>query len=105
FKADVLVMFSNYETFCVAVPEALACGLPVITSDAGGIMSYFSDDLGFVVPKGDSAALAEAIIAFFSGDRSFDPDHLRKFVVDRFAAEKICEMLHEIYHAALSAKK
>src|SRR5690606_37336918 len=83
-NCDALVMFSNYETFCVTIPEALACGKPVITSDAGGVLSYMNSSLGIVVPKMNISALAAAMTEMSLNHRQYDPDILRAFVVERF---------------------
>jgi glycosyltransferase involved in cell wall biosynthesis len=101
--ADALIMFSNFESFCVAVPEALACGKPVITSDAGGIMSYFTRELGLVVPAGDTVALAQAIVELSQRRQDFDPQFLRGFVVDRFTPRVVGDLLHEVYQKVTTA--
>lgn len=45
--------------------EALACGIPAICSDIGGIQSYMRDGMnGYLFPPGDSSALAQRIMAF-----------------------------------------
>lgn len=99
-RADALVMFSNYETFCVAVPEALACGVPVITSDAPGIMSYFRTDFGYVVNRNNESALSRSIVDLYTGERTFDPEKMRAFVTERFSPEAVGAQLDEIYKAA-----
>jgi glycosyltransferase involved in cell wall biosynthesis len=43
------------------VAEALAHGLPVISTATGGIPDLVADDAGLLVPSGDAAALAAAI--------------------------------------------
>ncbi len=100
-KSDALIMFSNYETFCVAVPEALACGKPVITSNAGGIMSYMNEELGCIVPVGDVNALAGSLIDFPQTQKRFDPLKLRQFVVDNFSVPVVAQKLQTIYSSVL----
>ena len=61
--ADLFVMSSVKEGLGTAVLDALALGLPVVATRAGGIPeSVFHDRTGRLVPPGDSAALAKEII-------------------------------------------
>lgn len=63
-QADIYVMSSNLEGLPLAVLEALACGLPIITTRAGGVVDIVRQgENGFVTPVGNAEALAEAMIA------------------------------------------
>jgi glycosyltransferase involved in cell wall biosynthesis len=58
-SADVLVFPSLTDTFGLAMIEALACGVPVIASDVGGLPEVIRDgEVGFLCPLGDVAAMA-----------------------------------------------
>jgi glycosyltransferase involved in cell wall biosynthesis len=46
-----------------ALGEALACGLPVVATDAGGVREYVDESCGTLAPAGDADALAAAILA------------------------------------------
>lgn len=62
--ADVYVMASRQEGFPVAPLEAMACGLPVVTTDAPGLAEIVvgaAKPVGFLVPREDPAALANAL--------------------------------------------
>jgi glycosyltransferase involved in cell wall biosynthesis len=68
--ADVLVLPSRTETYGLVVTEALARGLPVISSDVGGVRQALGDDRngglpGLLVPPDDPAALAAALRRWF----------------------------------------
>lgn len=57
--ADVFVMPSHYESFGLAALEALACGTPVVASNAGGLAFIIEDGRsGLLVPPNDPPALA-----------------------------------------------
>jgi len=62
--ADVYVTTSRLEGMPVAPLEAMACGLPVISSDAHGLADIFErgeDDGGIVTPMEDVEAIASAL--------------------------------------------
>lgn len=57
---DVATCCSRYaESFALVLAEAMACGVPCVTTDMPGPVSVVGD-LGYVVPIGDAAALARA---------------------------------------------
>jgi glycosyltransferase involved in cell wall biosynthesis len=59
-RATVAVVPSVYEGFGLPVGEAMACGVPVI-STTGGALPEVVGDAGVLVPPADSAALAGAM--------------------------------------------
>jgi glycosyltransferase involved in cell wall biosynthesis len=60
-KANCLVMFSRDENFPCVIVEALCCGLPVISSDAGGCAEAIDVQNGIVVSARDEAQLFMAV--------------------------------------------
>lgn len=59
-EADVFVLPSRCDSFGMVVPEALACGLPVIVSDNVGARDMVQEGVnGWVVPAGSVRALAD----------------------------------------------
>jgi glycosyltransferase involved in cell wall biosynthesis len=102
-NSHAMLLFSNYETFCLAAVESLACGRPVITSNAGGILSYMNESFGMVVPMGDEQALANAMIDFGRNKSQFDAVAMRDYAVKNFSVEVIAGKLEEVYAAVLKA--
>lgn len=65
-ETDLVVVPSRIETYGMVVPEALACGVPVIVTTAGGLpetlgLAEDGRGPGLVVPAGDPAALADVL--------------------------------------------
>lgn len=78
-ECDVFVFPSFFEGFGLVLLEAMACGLPIIATDATAAPDIISDGReGFVTAAGDAAALAAAI-------RTFSRDPRRSTVMGRAA--------------------
>jgi glycosyltransferase involved in cell wall biosynthesis len=66
---DVFVLSSDYEGSPLSVIEAMASGLPIVSTAAGGVPDLFRIGReGFMVPPGDVQGLSEAM-AFLMGNR------------------------------------
>lgn len=59
-RANVAIVPSEYEGFGLPAAEAMASGIPLISSD-GGALPEVVGDAGIVVPVGDSNAIADAV--------------------------------------------
>lgn len=83
---SVAVSLSNSESFGVVAVEAMACGCPVVVSDADGFTEVVEDGVtGFIVPRRSPEAAAEAIQRFMD-----DP-----FLRDRMGAsgrDRVCRL-------------
>ncbi len=96
---DVAVMPSLVEGFPNALGEAMACGLPCIASDAGDARDVLAGH-GEIVPAGDVATLAEAMIR---GHR-LEPSRRRSIglgararIADRYSLERMTESYASVY--------
>jgi len=69
-QMDVACFPSESESFGVAAVEAMACGVPVITSDASGFTEIVENfKCGFIIPKRDTNAFADKMLEMFYMDK------------------------------------
>ena len=69
YRSSVFVLPSHFEGFGMALSEALARGLPVISTTGGAIPYTVPPDAGILVPPGDHESLAEAIAQLLGAPR------------------------------------
>ena len=99
-ESDAVLLFSRKENFPCVIAEAWATGIPVITSDVGGIAEHFDDERGILVDSGDEKALAEAILSL---DRVWNKEAIRKYAEDHFSVEAVTKAYTKAYNIALDS--
>ena len=60
-NGDVFLLFSHYEGLPCSIVEAWACGIPVLSSDVGGISEYLDESNGRLVTAGNENELVQAM--------------------------------------------
>jgi glycosyltransferase involved in cell wall biosynthesis len=96
--ADFFVLPSKSgEGLPLVALEAMACGLPVVATNVGGISEIITKDYGKVVPPDAPDALAEAVLEFSHRELSALKNELRTMIEQRYSWDKNVERLIEIY--------
>jgi len=100
-QLDIVVHASTQpEPFGLAIVEAMACGKPVIVSQAGGAMELFTDNYDAVgVPPGKAIALATAILDLLDHPEKCQTmaKNARQTVIQRFNQTNLGEQIWQIY--------
>jgi N-acetyl-alpha-D-glucosaminyl L-malate synthase BshA len=104
-SADAFVLNSTLEGMPLVLLEAMSCGLPVITTPAGGIPELVRRGKDGMVTKGfEQNEMAEAIIELLENDdlRKEFAKAGRKRVVDSFSVEKVLPLYEKVLEKARS---
>lgn len=96
-SADAFVLASEHETFGVVCIEALASGVPVVATRSGGTEDIIDDQLGYLVPANDAAALAIAMERIKKMAHSYDPEKLHGIAHQRFGPDAVCRKYQNIF--------
>ena len=115
-NASIFCFLSSHgEGMPNAVLEAMAMGLPIVSSDAGGLRDVLCDgETGFVLQPERSGSLGTRFCAEAVADRiekiASDPDlydrisaHNQLLAQQRFAAAKVAQRLESIYRQVLTS--
>lgn len=104
-EADVFLLSSLSEGISNAALEAMACGLPVVTTDCGGMREAIEDGVeGFVVPVRDPGAIADALarLAENPESRRSMGQAARRRAVREFDLEHQIERWAELCHQTVA---
>jgi teichuronic acid biosynthesis glycosyltransferase TuaC len=96
--ADFFVLPSKSgEGLPLVALEAMACGLPVIATNVGGIREILMKDYGKLLPPNNPELLAKAILEFSDIDFSSRKKEMRAIMEEKYSWDKNVERLIEIY--------
>jgi glycosyltransferase involved in cell wall biosynthesis len=100
--ADVSVVPSRNEAFGLVALEALACGTPVVATDAGGLPDFINERVGTLVPVDEPDSLAQAIIAEIeNGAKRIKGAYASQYALDHFTWAQQVTKIVKLYEGAL----
>lgn len=94
--ADVFALTSLHESGPIVIEEALACGVPIVTTDVGRVREFIkNDNVGRIVDR-DEKEFAVALKEMINMDREKTRNACRKVAMD-FSFEKTANKTIEVY--------
>ncbi|MCG3707690.1 glycosyltransferase family 4 protein [Aliarcobacter butzleri] len=99
-NSDIFILTSNYDNYPNVVFEAMACGLPVIGTDVGGIPSQVIDkETGYLVELNNIEQLKNKMLELSSNKKLREKmgNNGRERVEKEFSWDKSAEQLEKIY--------
>ncbi len=98
--SDLKLLLSEKESFGLVLLEAMACGVPCIGTNIGGIPEVIKDQVsGFLVEVGDIQEASEKALAVLE-DKQLSKrltDHALKMVETAFSSQRIVSQYERIY--------
>lgn len=99
-QSDCFLLFSRYENAPVVLSECLSVGLPVISSNAGGILEMIDHECGILVPAQDEQALAQAMVQMLENRNTYHTDIIRK-EGNKYSYQNVGQQLLDIYQRTI----
>ena len=93
-NADLFISVAMEEGFCYAIPEAMYCGTPVISSNIDGIPCDIPDLILFESENSDE--LSGAIKTVYDKKYKFDKKKVKKYLEDNYSADMWAKKVLEI---------
>jgi glycosyltransferase involved in cell wall biosynthesis len=104
-SGDLAVIPSLMEATSVAALEAMACELPVVASDVGGLPEIVNGQVGGLFEAGNPEALARAVLGLLDeGDLAGKGASARERVIARWSNDRLAERHLEIYSDLLGGR-
>jgi glycosyltransferase involved in cell wall biosynthesis len=95
--ADALVLFSRFENMPCVVLEALCAGLPVVSTNVGGIHEVVDASNGILLPEGDVEALANAMKKIMQQRNNYNSHNISESARAKFGYDTIGKEISDIY--------
>ena len=106
--ADVFALSSDFDNSPNVVLEAMACGLPIVTTDVGGVRDFVSDRTGgSVVAPNDAGALAAGLEKYLTSPAAAESagSYNRLRATTEFSWRTSALRLLDVYHRVVAARR
>jgi len=101
-KANLFILASRFEAFGVVLIEAMSTGCPVISTYSGGPESIVKPGSGILVEPEDIKQLENAMEKIYLNYEKYNPQQIRKEVVDNYAMGVIRDKYHQLIKEILN---
>ena len=95
-QSDCFLFFSRYENAPVVLSECMATGLPILSSNAGGIPEMVDQQTGMLVPSEDEKALADAMNTMLTHRHRFSKENINEYG-KKYTYQTVGKQLSNLY--------
>ncbi len=100
-QSSALIMFSRFESLPCVILEALCCGLPVVSSDAGGIPEVINEQNGILVKSENKTQLKEAMKKMVDNYTFYNRKSISEDAVDQYSFTVVGKKIVEVYNSII----
>jgi L-malate glycosyltransferase len=100
-KSDLYIVSSRVETANVSMLEAMACGIPVVSTRCGAPETLLDDSVSITVPSENPKAMAEAILTMSNTIGDYKKEELREFVIRNYSKKAVADKMINAYQNAI----
>lgn len=100
-SADCFVLFSDFENQPCVLAEAMASGLPFISTDVGGVHEFFPNEGAWLIEKGNVQQLTDIMQSLILNNPTIDKAKLSNYARENFESSYISQKINKIYNDCL----
>ncbi len=95
--ADVFLLPTAHETFCVSAAEAVAVGLPVVMTDLPAVRDFLTPQNSVLVRDPSAGAFGHAVVLALETFRNASAAGIAETIRDRFSPAAVAHQFAELY--------
>lgn len=103
--SDVFISPTQFESFGMAIAEAMSCGLPVITTNKTAPKEFVTKNNGVLLNVDDVEEMAKALTEITTNLHQFNAENSRAQIVNQFGFVNFGQQIFSIYKSLLTEKK
>ena len=97
--ADVFLLPTAHETFCVSAAEAVAVGLPVVMTDLPAVRDFLTPQNSVLVRESSASAFGQAVVQAAETFRETAPADIAATIAGRFSPDAVARQFDELYRS------
>ena len=102
-NSDAFILLSRFENLPCVIIEALCCGLPVISTNVGGIAELINESNGLLIKSEDENALLESMKKMYSSYSNIDRENISAEAISKYNYETIGKEICGVYEEVIKA--